>query len=238
MKLTCLGTGSSGNCYLLEDGTETLVIEAGIHFREVKRALNFNVSRIVGVVVSHSHGDHAKYAGAYEKAGIPVFKPYEMGGASRSPRRYGRFLVECLPLTDMQGRFMHSNPDGTECPCYGFYITHPGMGSLFYATDTELVKWRFQGVNHVLVEANYSASLIDQGAANRSHVLTGHMELQTTLGFLRANDSPELRNVILCHLSGSNADPGMFQREAQKAVECPVHVAERGLAVDVSLEPF
>ena len=58
MKLKVLGSSSSGNCYILESDTEALIIEAGLPFMEVKKALNFNVRKIVGVVVSHSHGDH------------------------------------------------------------------------------------------------------------------------------------------------------------------------------------
>lgn len=240
MELICLGSGSSGNCYLLESSSEVLVVEAGVPFKEVKKALDFNVSKIVGVAISHSHGDHAKYAGAYEKAGIPVIRPYIVKNPARLPGRYGRFSVESLALTDRQGRFMHSNPDGTECPCYGFYITHPEMGSLFYASDTELVKWRFHGLNHILVEANYSAELMDTGAANRGHVLTGHMELGTTLGFLEANNNPELRTVTLCHLSERNGDESWFVEEAEKAVGsgCWVSAAKKGISVDVSLEIF
>ena len=77
MKLKVLGSGSSGNCYILESDTEALIIEAGVRFKDVKVALDFNVSKIMGVVISHSHGDHAKYVSEYEKAGISVFKPYE-----------------------------------------------------------------------------------------------------------------------------------------------------------------
>lgn len=235
MRLICLGSGSSGNCYLLENDTECLVIEAGLPFKVVKKALDFNISKIVGVVVSHSHGDHAGRAHEYEAAGIPVFKPFEQ--ATRLVY-WGGFEITAFDLTDKQGRFMHNNSDGSECPCYGFYINHGDMGTLAYITDTELIKWRFSGLNHILVEANYSADLIDPSAVNRNHVLTGHMELQTTLDFLQANNNPELRNVILCHLSGGNADPVVFREKAGQVVDCPVYVAEKGLAVDVGLVPF
>lgn len=56
MKLICCGTGSSGNSYLITNGTETLVLDAGIPFKEVKIALGFNVRQIVGVLVTHEHG--------------------------------------------------------------------------------------------------------------------------------------------------------------------------------------
>ncbi len=55
MNLICLGSSSSGNCYLLENETECLILECGIKFAEIKKALDFNVSKIQGVVVSHQH---------------------------------------------------------------------------------------------------------------------------------------------------------------------------------------
>lgn len=55
MKLKVLGSGSSGNCYILENDTEALIIEAGVPFMEVKKALDFNISKIQGVVISHEH---------------------------------------------------------------------------------------------------------------------------------------------------------------------------------------
>ena len=227
MKLKCLGSGSSGNCYLLEDNKEALIIEAGISFREVKRALDFNIFKIVGVVVSHSHGDHARRCYEYENVGIPVFKPYE-SVTGRQLCTFGNFVIHSFSL-------IH------DVPCCGFLINHPDMGYFLYASDTEYIKYRFAGSiapNYILVEANYSADLIDPGAENRTHVLTGHMELQTTLEFLRKNRSPALQKVILCHLSSNNADPVGFEQEVKQVVGCPVWIAEKGLVVDVSLEPF
>lgn len=55
MYLKCLGSSSSGNCYILENENEALIIEAGINLSEVKKALNFNISKIRGVLISHEH---------------------------------------------------------------------------------------------------------------------------------------------------------------------------------------
>lgn len=224
MKLKCLGSGSSGNCYLLEAKNETLVIEAGVSFLEVKKTLNFNICKIVGVVVSHSHKDHSKFVDDYMNAGIPVFMPYT-GEILLQDRYFGNFFVRSFDLVH-------------DVPCCGFLISHPNMGRLLYASDTEYIKYRFNRLNHALVEANYAAEFVDINAVNRTHVLTGHMELRTTLGFLQTNNNPELRNVILCHLSDSNADPKMFQQEAGKAVDADVWIAGKGLEVDLSLMPF
>lgn len=224
MKIKSLGSGSSGNCYLLESEQEALIIEAGLPFLEVKKTLNFNIRKIVGVVVSHSHGDHAKYVKEYENAGISVFKPYE-SEMLRQIRTYGGFVIKSFDLVH-------------DVTCCGFLIIHPEMGRFLYASDTEYIKYRFDRLNHILVEANYSADLIDPDAVNRNHVLTGHMELQTTLKFLQVSNNSELQKVILCHLSRNNADQEQFKREAEKVVECEVYVAGKGLDVDVSLVPF
>lgn len=224
MKFRCLGSGSSGNCYILENDSEALVIEAGIPFMAVKKALDFNISRIVGVVVSHLHFDHAKYSGEYEKAGIPVFRPYE-SDMEKQARTYGEFVIKSFPLVH-------------DIPCCGFLIWHLEAGNVLYASDTEYIKYRFKGLNHILVECNYSRDLISEDAVNRSHILTGHMELQTVLDFLKVNKNPELRSVVLLHMSSNNADPMKFVTEAEKVSRCPAYAAEKGLEVNLDLMPF
>lgn len=219
MKLRCLGSGSSGNCYILENDSEALVIEAGIPFMAVKKALGFNISKIVGVVVSHSHGDHAKHVGEYEKSGISVFRPYE-SDMERQVRTYGEFVIKSFSLVH-------------DVPCCGFLIEHPETGKVLYASDTEYIKYRFRNLNHILMECNYSRDLIPEDAVNRSHVMTGHMELRTMLEFLRANNSPNLQNVVLLHMSAINSDPEEFVAEAGKVVQCPVWAAEKGMKIDL-----
>lgn len=56
MKLKCISTGSSGNCYLLQaDSGETLIIDCGISIKEIKKGLDWNIRGIKGVIISHAH---------------------------------------------------------------------------------------------------------------------------------------------------------------------------------------
>ena len=112
------------------------------------------------------------------------------------------------------------------------------MGTLIYASDTEYIRYRFKGANHILVECNYDKKFIQDDAVNRTHVLEGHMELQTTKEFVRINNNPDLRNVVLLHLSANNSNPGEFKEEMEKIVDCPVWIAEKGLEVDLRILPF
>lgn len=224
MKLKVLGSGSSGNCYILESDTEALIIEAGLPFREVKKALDFNVRKIVGVICSHRHKDHSGYISEYEKASIPVFKPYD-GMKDMNLKGGAGFKIQAFDLVH-------------DVPCYGFYISHPDIGNLIYASDTEYIRWRFSKVNHILVESNYSKDLVSDIPEKRRHVLTGHMEIDTTCEFLKANNSPSLKNVILLHLSSESADAESFKAKAEKVVKCLVYVAQKGIEIDLKLLPF
>lgn len=55
MKLKCLGSSSAGNCYLLEADNEVLILDCGIPIKDIKIGLGFDLRRVSGVLVTHSH---------------------------------------------------------------------------------------------------------------------------------------------------------------------------------------
>ncbi len=240
MKLKVLGSGSSGNCYILENDNEALIIEAGVPFMEVKKALNFNVMKIKAVLITHLHSDHHFYWFQYARAGIPVFEPFKLEGNNGLSLNHSKFKVMAFDNRDKSGRWLHNNSDGSECPCFGFYITHPEMGSLVYVTDTEYVRWRFNGVNHIMCEANYDMQFVDRNDANYEHRLRGHMSLDTALKFISTTDNPTLRNVVLIHLSDKSGDPALFKQRTEETIKygANVFVASKGMEVDMDLCPF
>ena len=232
MKLKCLGSGSSGNCYLLSTETETLILDCGIPIIEIKKGLNFDLSNVVGCVVTHSHKDHSLSAKDFENMGIPVYKPYK----NKEPINLNGWngTIQAFDLTGKDGKFMHTNADGSECPCYGFLITHPDLGRMLYITDTELVKWRFKDINHILISCNYQKKYIeDENLAKRNHVFRGHMELETVKEFIKANNSDSLQSIILCHLSSENINPLEALEEVKTVVKCPVYLAKKGMEIDL-----
>lgn len=78
-----------------------------------------------------------------------------------------------------------------------------------------------------MIEANYDKRLIDSNHPAKEHILKGHLELQTTKAFVLANKTPDLRNVILCHLSSENAEPERMKSEIQE-------IAGRWVNVDIA----
>jgi hypothetical protein len=130
-------------------------------------------------------------------------------------------------LTDLNGKWMHTDANGEPCAIYGFMIEHPKMGRMLYITDCEFVKWRFKNVNHILLGVNYDQELLSGDDAKKNHVVRGHMSIDTACDFVKANVSDQLQNVIMCHLSSENADKDSFIEKMKKvAYGANVDVAE------------
>lgn len=73
LKITALASSSAGNCYIIDNGHSRLLIECGIPWRQIKEKLNFDLSGISGVLVTHEHQDHAKAVKDAAKAGLDIY---------------------------------------------------------------------------------------------------------------------------------------------------------------------
>lgn len=170
--------------------------------------------------------DHSKSLNDFKAMGIPILAPYL--GDSCKPMNMGEFTVKPFDLTTIDGNWTHTDANGEPCPIYGFLITHKEMGRMLYITDCEVIKWRFRDINHILLGVNYDKDLIDRdntGKAN--HVFRGHLSIDTACDFVKANNSKDLQNVIMCHLSKNNADKDLFIDKMKSAVpNVNVDVAE------------
>lgn len=244
MRLHVIGSSSAGNCYLFTDNEGcTLIVECGVRFGLIKKALNFNLSSVVGILVSHEHGDHGKGAKEAAASGIDIwatkgtikglkfqthrFRPMDTGKVYK----IGAFDVIAFPT--------HHN---TIEPC-GFLIRHPEMGTTLFLTDTTYTDYRFPGLNNILIEANYSEAIIDDTLAGkkflRDRVINDHMSVETCLDTLKANDLSKVNNIVLIHLSDRNSDAKMFQKMIQDATAKTVTIAVPGLTIEqFNITPF
>lgn len=233
MKLKFIATGSTGNCYTLTSNSgETLILDCGIPIKEIKKGLDWNIKGIMGVLCTHKHLDHSKSLKDFKSMGIPIYAPY----ISQKPMAIGSgaFRIQSFDLTTVDGRWTHTDADGTECPCYGFLITHKEMGRLLYITDTELIKWKFKDINHILLGVNYDKDLVDTDNPKANHVFRGHLSIDTACDFVKANDSDSLQNGIMCHLSSENADKESFIAKMKNVVNgANVDVAVAGKSWDL-----
>lgn len=228
MLLKTIATGSGGNCHaLIADTGEILLLDLGENEKKIKKGIGWKISDVVGAIVTHKHADHSKSVKDFERMGIPVFKPYE--NTETFVKKYSGFKIQAFDLTTIDGKWTHTDADGTDCPIYGFMIVHKEMGRMLYITDCKVIKWKFKSINHILLGVNYDKDMIyPDNEGKKNHIFGGHMEIETACEFVKANNSNSLHNVIMCHLSADNADSDKFI-ERMKEV-CPtanVYVAGR-----------
>ena len=55
MTLKCIGSGSSGNCYILTANNEKLILDCGLPIKVIKQGVDFDLGGIQGVLISHAH---------------------------------------------------------------------------------------------------------------------------------------------------------------------------------------
>ena len=248
MELKILGSSSAGNCYVFDNGVEALVIECGISFREVQKAVNFDISRIVGAIVSHEHGDHAKFVSKFLEAHVPVYMSagtmHKVVG--KCERGYLPLLIEAGAETRI-GTFvvLPFNVQHDAAEPLGFLIFHPEMGTTLFATDTYYLKYKFTGLNNILLECNYSLEILDANIATgtlpqklRDRTIESHCSLNTCRETLLANDLSAVNNIVLIHLSDGNSNATEFQRDVQEATGKTVHIANKGMTLKFNKTPF
>ena len=53
--LHCISTGSVGNSYILDVNGEKLILELGVRWKDILKALNYNLESVRACLVSHAH---------------------------------------------------------------------------------------------------------------------------------------------------------------------------------------
>lgn len=239
MKLKVLGSSSAGNCYVLENEQEALILECGVKFKEVKKALGFNLRKVTGALLTHSHGDHAAYVNDFLTSGITVYACSETIAATGIASHRWRSIEKKSIQYHIGTWQVIPFPVKHDVPCLGFLLRHDECGTICFITDTYYLPFTFRGLNNIIVEANYAEDILQRRLeAGRIHgkvrdrVIASHMELETTKDFLKANDLAAVNNIVLIHLSDSNSDADRFRREVIEVTGKRVYVAERGLEIE------
>jgi len=243
MRLTVLASGSSGNGYLFEARHSALLVECGVKPEVMMRRTAVPLSRIAAALVTHEHQDHAGYVDRYAALGIPVYASRgtldavgPLRGTARPVRPMLVFWVDEWKVMPFDTRHDAAEP-------LGFIIEHPEAGRILFLTDTANCPYDFRelGLDHILVEANYDEAILAGNVANgvvdaaRAARTRGkHMSLRAACELIRADQTAELKTVVLIHLSRENADPAEFARRASEtALFARVAVARAGLSIDL-----
>ena len=224
MRFTQHASSSAGNLYTLSNSTEQIIIEAGIPFRQIQKALSFSLSGVLATLITHEHQDHAKAAKDLLKAGVDVY--VSKGTADALNLKSHRLhIIESGKQFKIGG--FSIMPFSIEHDCkepLGFLI-QSGADKLLFVTDTHYVRYRFNGLTLIAVECNHSLDLITElEPIRRKRLMETHMSLETCVELLKANDLSKVRQIHLLHLSSGNSDVELFQRTIEDLTGIPVHI--------------
>ena len=244
------GSGSSGNCCYLGTRNAGILIDAGILTETVVDTLKENgikMENIVGICLTHDHGDHVKYAynivrkhkhmkvyctnrvvnGMLRKHNISKrIKDYHSPIFKEIPFKLGDFEITAFDVP-------HDGDDNM-----GFFVRH-GDKNFVVATDlgaiSERARHYISQAHYLMIEANYDKEMLIKGTypdylKRRIQTDRGHMDNVETAAFLSEIYTPQLKYIFLCHLSNDNNTPETALNTISKALK------DRGLTIGTAQE--
>lgn len=246
MNLHILGTGSRGNQYIIQNDHEALIIEFGTNFKNVLKAVDFNLKKIAGGLLSHCHQDHSKFARQAMDYGVKVYSSAGTFKALNLTDHPRAETIECEePL--MIGSFMvkpfdvvHDAPEP-----FGFLIYHPETGLVLFLTDTWYSDYVFQGLSQMIIEANYSEEVLEENLrsgrtpgflANR--ITESHQSIESALHFFELNDMSKVKNIVVIHLSDSNSNAKDFKDKIEANTGIEAIIADKDMIIPFNVNPF
>ncbi len=247
MRLQVVSTGSQANCYLLEAGTEVLILDAGLPVRKMLPHIR-DFRSVVGCLVTHEHGDHARGAVELARRGIPVYcsagTMQALDGSARLTRFKPVRALQAVRVGEFTVMGFETQHDASEP--LGFIVRYEATGeTLLYATDTYYLRYTFPCIHYWIVECNYCDEVMNEAlqsgkldAGLRNRLLESHMSLRRLKDALAANDLSKAVKIVLVHLSDSRSDERRMVQEIESQTNVETVAAANGMSIPLELIPF
>ncbi len=253
LRIRILGSGSKGNCCLIQTNHTLFLLDNGFSGKEITRRLEsieIDPADIQGIIVSHDHTDHVGGVGifarrfktpiyinhlTYQRARKRLAKTEVRFFETGSTIEYRDLSIETFTLphdaADPTG-FLFSRKNGNPAPSTIAYVTDIGQA-------TELVRRKLQSVSALVLEANHDETML----LNGPYPYRTKQRVRGRYGHLSNEHSGELASEIvritgineltIAHLSENNNDPNLAKETILQAIEekvnrkVQVHVASQ-----------
>lgn len=232
MRVEILASSSAGNAYVVSSSDGLLLLDAGIPFEVLRRKLAFRVASLDACLLTHEHGDHAKSVLQLMKAGVNVYASAGTWAALGIKPGFRARVVRDQVVESIAGWTvlpLQAVHDAVEP--LSFLVAGP-TGKLLYLTDSAYSPFRFTGLTHILLEANFSEQLlqanVESGGLNPAQAARtrrNHMSIERAVDLLKANDMSQVVEIHLLHLSNGNSDAIAFRDSVRAATGRPVFIA-------------
>ncbi len=233
--ITALASGSNGNCYYIGNDKEAVLIDAGIHCKELEKRmsrLGLSMKNVKAVFISHEHADHIRgLAGFAKKWSPPIYitTPTLHGGRLKLDLRNVKsfqcsetITIGKLQITPFSKRHDAADP-------HSFIIESKGV-KVGVFTDIgapcDKLAFHFGQCHAAFLESNYDEHMLEVGGypyflKKRIRGGNGHLSNKQALEVFNTHRSPFMSHLFLSHLSENNNCPKlvseMFNEIAQGA---------------------
>jgi phosphoribosyl 1,2-cyclic phosphodiesterase len=255
------GSGSSGNCAYIGNDKGGLLIDAGVDNKHVEDVLLHNavdMSTISGILLTHDHNDHVRYAYALlrkNKHMLLFCTPRCLNGLlrrhniSRRIKDYHKPIYKEIPFetAGFTVTAFETSHDGTDN--VGFAIDHADH-HFVVATDmgtiTERADHYMQLANYLMLESNYDLKMLMNGRYPehlKARIIAehGHLDNVDAAEYVKRIVTPNLKHLFLCHLSNDNNTPEIAIDTMRRALESAGKIvgdasgSAEALAADIQL---
>jgi len=248
MKLTVLGSGSTGNAVLIVAGNTRVLVDAGLSAKEIARRLatmGEDAQRLDAVLVTHEHGDHA--GGLRVLLGLvdcPVYisaKTHDAYVSERfnvnaeEPRRRAKALRDRVEQIESSKDFRIGEIDfhpftipHDAVDNFGFTATHQGVKIatvMDFGHITTLVTERLRGCAAIVIESNHSRDMLkacdDYPWDLKQRILSrlGHLSNEDLADWIRQGFDGCAKYIVLAHLSQRANNPYLAKINAEVALQ-------------------
>ena len=226
MKVTVLGSGSSGNSILVESDRTRLLVDAGFSGRDLERrlaAVDRDPESIDAIFVTHEHTDHTQGIGVCARRWrVPLYlgRRTRRAGASllngtEEIREYG--CVDPVRIGDLRVQPFLTIHDAVDP--FAVTVTEDDSGEkLGIATDlgrpNVSVRHALRDCDILILEANHDELMLRESSYPWSVISRiggshGHLSNRAAANLVAEIAHPRLATVILAHLSEQANDPGL-----------------------------
>ena len=247
MKLTVLGSGSTGNAVLIVAGNTRVLVDAGLSAKEIARRLAMmgeDAQRLDAVLVTHEHGDHAGGLRVLlQSVDCPVYISAKtldayvserFNVANDEPKRRAKALKDRVEQIESSRDFRIGEIDfhpftipHDAVDNFGFTATHQGVKIatvMDFGHMTTLVTEQLKGCAAIVIESNHSRDMLKACDVYpwdlKQRILSrlGHLSNEDVADWLRDGFDGTAKYIVLAHLSLRANNPYLAKISAEVAL--------------------
>ena len=223
LHVCAIASGSNGNCYYIGNEEDAILIDAGISCRQIElrmQQMGLSLSKVRAIFLTHEHIDHTRgLSTLVKKYQIPVFLTdgtQRACGFGVSPDHLKSLIPDQLvsigKLEVLAFLKIHDAAAPVSC------VVRQGNKQVGVFTDIGQVcpnlRDHFSKCDIAFLESNYDEAMLDNGKypyflKNRIRGGFGHLSNSQARSLYEESHSPELRLLLLSHLSGENNCPDL-----------------------------